>query len=321
MLAFADPGAPTIALDEIPHPGTLRCVAISDGRFDVVNHVLVESYLPGVLAGELYSHWKPTTFASQAIAARSFACAERVIFARTRHYDLVNTAASQMYVGSAAERRPHDAVEATRGVVLSYADALVPGYYSSCCGGRAAAAPDAIGSHPLNTLPPLQGRDLPDVCGNAPLYRWKMERSKDDVVRRIAAWGRSRKSEDAGAVRSLAGVDVEEVNPHGRPRRYRVRSTKGDGVVLDAEDLRQAVDYSTGGMSAPARRLWSAYLEIDVGRTRVEFAGRGHGHGVGLCQYGAEELAQNGRTFEEILAWYYPSVRLTQAFGGSLAAR
>src|SRR5262245_33837605 len=94
------------------YPGSLRLVARDDlspsgpqgaqasGFVDVINDVPVELYLPGVLAGELYSTWNAETFAAQAVAARSFACSEAALFSDRRHYDVTNTAASQMYLGA-----------------------------------------------------------------------------------------------------------------------------------------------------------------------------------------------------------------------------
>ena len=77
-----------------------------------------------------------TTHAAQAIAARSFACSEHAQFGH-RHYELTNTASSQVYVGSVKHHRAVEAVAMTRGTVLSYDGLLVPGSYSSCCGGGA----------------------------------------------------------------------------------------------------------------------------------------------------------------------------------------
>ena len=320
-LEFSSIGKPigaAITIQDQPYPGFARLVARSDaapGAYDVINHVSMEHYLPGVLAKELYAHWHLQTHAAQAIAARSFACSELTYFADRRHFDVTNTALSQAYIGLNSHPRAVDAVDMTRGVVLAYDGYLVPGYYSSCCGGTAAVARDAIGEHPYNDVPPLRGRDGADVCTEAPLYSWSIQRSRRDLARRVAAYGKARNIKTLARCRTVEAIEVAEINPHGRPRRYAVTTNRNKSVELDAEDLRRAIDCNDGPMPAPEQPLWSAHLAASFSRRSVRFDGRGHGHGVGLCQYGTETLAQRGETCSAILRWYYPDVEITSAYG------
>ena len=198
--------------------------------------------------------------------------------------------------------------------VVAYAGYLVPGYYSSCCGGKAATAQDAIGAHPYNDVPPLGGRDGADVCVEAPLYSWTIERPRREVARRLSAYGKARNIEALAQYRDVEAVEIAEVNPHGRPRRYAVTLDRDTVVELDAEDLRRAVDYRQGSMRGPEQALWSAYISATMSRRSVWFEGHGHGHGVGLCQYGAEALAQRGESCAQILRWYYPDVEITPTY-------
>jgi stage II sporulation protein D len=299
------------------YPGCVRLVPRDDlapGAYDVVNHVALESYLPGVLARELYRHWHPETFAAQAIAARSFACAEHSFFSDRRHYDLTDTAASQEYVGRDRDDRAADATAATRGVVLGYRGGLVTGYYSSCCGGLAADARDAIGHHPFNDVPPLRGRSGDDVCTEAPLYAWSIERPVRDVLERLRAFGVAQELEALAGIESLGAIEVSSVNPHGRPRAYVIRAHGDVQVTLAAEELRRALDHTTGGLAAPDPPVWSSNLRATIAGKEMQLDGHGYGHGVGLCQYGAEALARAGERHRAILAWYYPDVELQEAY-------
>ena len=160
------PEEPDLALCDRTYPGSFRFVARSDiepGAFDIVNLVLMEDYLPGVVAGELFDHWQLQTRAAQAIAARSYAASEHFHYDGRRPYDVSNTAASQVYLGRVPHRDSIKAVAMTRGVVLAGGGLLVPGYYSSCCGGLAASAVDALGPHPANDVAPLRRRRGVDV--------------------------------------------------------------------------------------------------------------------------------------------------------------
>jgi stage II sporulation protein D len=299
------------------YPGWIRLEprgSLSAEAVDVVNHVRLEDYLPGVLVRELFSQWHPETHAAQAVAARSFACAERAFFADRRHFDLTDDTASQMYIGDASQERAIEAVRATRGLVLAFADRLVPGYYSSCCGGLAADARDAIGEHPYNDVPPLAGRSGEDGCTDAPLYEWTIERSASDLRRRLAAFGERVDDQRLAAIGAVRAIRVASRNPHGRPRSYDLEQEDGALIPLDATTIRRGADFSAGPLPTPATPLWSSMFTAERSGDIIRFDGRGHGHGAGLCQYGAQALARQGRDADAILRWYYPQVELIRAY-------
>ncbi len=316
-MEHAGPDGPTITVSGHAYPGAVRLVAQPKqgaNAYDVVNHVPIERYLPGVLAKELYRHWHPTTYAAQAIAARSFACSEQSYRSRL-HYDLTNTASSQMYIGRAAHDIAIAAVRRTRGLVLAHRGCLVPGYYSSCCGGRAASAVDAISHHAFNAIPPLDGRPGPDVCTEASVYQWAIERPIDDVVERVRAWAGRNDIAGLGTMKRLLAIDVGERNAHGRPRTYELKTDGDEPVNLAAESMRRAVDYGGGGLGSVVKRLYSSSVAVTIADGKARFEGAGFGHGVGLCQHGAESLARAGMPSLGIVGWYYPGVEVTRAYG------
>lgn len=299
------------------YPGALHLSWRSDvgpGAFDVVNHVALESYLPGVLASELFSHWHVETFKAQAIAARSFASSEHAYFESRRHYDVTDTVSSQVYAGEVDLGKASVATRATRGVVLEYETRLVPGYYSSCCGGIAARAVDVIGSNPINAIKPLDGRGEHDVCTDAPVYEWVVRRSVDRLARRIAAYGERRGNEPLAMLERIQAFEVMESNRHGRPTRYRIVPAEGEPVELGAESLMRAMNHSNDDMDAPEDSLRSSFIEVESAGNEFVITGHGFGHGAGLCQYGAQALAKQGRSFIDILVWYYPGAELFSAY-------
>jgi stage II sporulation protein D len=310
-----------ILLGDTPYPGKLKAVALlaHDDKeratgFDIVNYVSLEQYLPGVLAKELYAHWDPQTFAAQAIASRSFACSEHAYFRDRRHYDLTDTQASQMYVGATRHGRSKTAVLDTEGQVLMYQNKLVPGYYSSCCGGLAAMAIDAIGRNPINDTPPLRGHDGQDVCTEAPVYRWHRNRTKSDMLQRLRGYGKAHGSATLESLTGLDSIEVADTNPHGRPTAYHVRGPRNEVAQIEAVRLRPALDYTHSGGKPPEHRMWSSYIYAHMANRDVKIEGCGFGHGVGLCQYGAEALAKTGSKAKAILAWYYPNAEIVKAY-------
>ncbi|MBT8484003.1 MAG: SpoIID/LytB domain-containing protein [Phycisphaerales bacterium] len=316
LTPVGNPGdaAATVFIEGESYPGHVRLVPHTKtaGRYDVVNHVPLESYLPGVLAGELYAFWRPATFEAQAVAARSYACSELAYRAR-RAYDLTSTARSQVY-GSETHEAADEGVARTRGMFLAYNGRLVPGYYSSCCGGVAADAVDVIGDHPYNAAPPLRGRAGVDVCAAAPLYTWTIERDRDDVTTRLALYGRANDNAVLADLHRVARIDVGAANRHGRPTAFVITNHRGETTQLEAETFRRVVDSTRGGRPRPKKPLWSSNLQVAIDDATVRFEGGGHGHGAGLCQHGAETLARSGRDAAEILEWYYPGVELYTAY-------
>jgi len=295
-----------IAGGEHRFAGVLHCIASESGSWHLVEHVSMEDYIPGVLAGELYAGWNVSCYAAQAVAARSFACME-VQMRSHRDWDVVASPASQAYVGITENRTAHEAQAMTRGMVLSWNEQLVPGYFSSCCGGLAATAVDQISPSPVNDIPPLEGHDGDDPCSNSPLFEWKIDRSARVLHRRLAAWSSHHRNHPLERLTSIESIDVHRRNRHGRPNILRITDRGGRRADLTIQEFLEASNFrGEGAPRSSMKPLWSGWSSGSVDRGRITIKGHGFGHGVGLCQYGAQELGVQGKSFREILKWYYP---------------
>ncbi len=302
--------------------GEIHLVArtdISAGAFDVVEAIPIERYLPGVLAKELYHHFEPQAFAAQAIAARSYALHERARRAALgSHFDVEASTMDQAYAGAGAHPRATEAVRATRGRVLTWRGETLRAYYSSTCGDRAASARDTwpvTSGYEFNAAAPLQARPRLCACAASPRHRWALERPASETADRLRAWG-----DEAGhAVRKLTelrSIDAEGRNETGRPNRYRVTDAAGQRFSLSAEELRVALNTRAKNrpdITATTRVLSGDLRCIQTGDT-LRLTGRGFGHGVGLCQFGADGLAKQGLDHRDILARYYPGATITYLY-------
>ncbi|MBM4111814.1 MAG: SpoIID/LytB domain-containing protein [Phycisphaerae bacterium] len=297
-------------------PGVLRLHERQDAGpvIDLVAVLPVERYLPGVLAKELYRSWDLETYRAQAIAARSYAVCEADHWKSRRHFDMVAGEASQAWIGETTRSVARRATDDTRGIVLLYERRVVPAYYSSCCGGAAADAVDAVSRNPEHDIPPLalgssaNGR-RPDCCRSAPTYSWTERFSLDDVSRRLAAWGRANGRADLASMRGIVAIDATKLAASGRVEQFRIADDAGSAATISAEAFRSAMNNGgegSRGSAEPSRRLKSSNFDAIVDGGSVEFSGRGHGHGVGMCQYGAEAMARAGRSWRQILSRYYP---------------
>lgn len=323
-LVPATTGTPALASG--PTPGAIPDLAPAPPVttplvFDVIEHVALEAYLPGVIAKELVPGWSPATFEAQAIAARTYAMHERQrSIALGERFDLESSQLDQVYAGDTSADRPHAAVRATSGLVLTFEGRLLRAYYSSTCGGRSNSArfvwPTTNGFE-FNLDGPIQGRGVCPHCTASPLYRWTVTRPRDELVRRISAYGR----DNGFGVRSLASLerlDVKASNPFGRPVAYRLVEKGGRWHTLSAEELRAACNW-TGSSGLPGvtrqTRVNSGDLTLTLKDGAVVLAGRGFGHGVGLCQFGAQGMAKQGAAAADILGFSYPGATLTRVYG------
>jgi stage II sporulation protein D len=300
-----------VALNGVSYRGTLRLIPAGTDRLRAVNVVPLEQYLASVIAKELYRDWHLQAYRAQAVAARTFALYQAKTYGKTHDHDVRADQSSQAYPGAAGETdKSRRAVDSTAGVVLTYRidgqRRLFRAQYSSCCGGRVNPA-DVL--QDSADIPPLRGGQVCTDCGEEPFastkYRWApVTIHQADVFNAILRRYPSR-------ARRLAGVDrvvVSERTDHGRPLFVKAYDTRGRAVRMRADDLRICLLYA--GLPA-AKRLYSMNCSIVNVGDSVRFTdGRGFGHGVGMCQYGAQSKAAKGWMAAEILDFYYPRAEL-----------
>jgi stage II sporulation protein D len=289
------------------------------GFFDVIAEMPVESYLPGVLERELYPAWPRQVFELQAVASRTYALHEREQARRAgRPFDVEVTQDDQVYGGQARAPRPIEAARSTRGQVLTYNGTLIRAYFSSQCGGRPASARWAWhgdGMPVFNQVRPLQGKKRPFACQQSPDYRWTVTRSEDDVTRRLRAYGRAT-GKPLGDVQRVREIVATERNEADRPTRYTITDTTGSTFEVAPEELRVGLNYGAPDLPPipPEARVRSGDLLVSVFSTQVRIQGRGKGHAVGLCQFCARGMAEQGSDWPSMVKDFYPGARVEKAY-------
>ncbi|MDX2115340.1 MAG: SpoIID/LytB domain-containing protein [Planctomycetota bacterium] len=318
------PTTPTAAAEAPASPATPASPAAQTAariEFDVIEHVPMEAYLPGVVSRELFPNWSLNAFKAQAIAARTYAMHERLRSRRSgEDFDLESTQLDQVYGGSVDHAVADRAVNETRGMVLVFEGLPLRAYYSSTCGGRPSRAasvwPTGRGFE-FNLAAPIQGAQGPETaCNFSPRYRWTLIRSREDLTRRLAAFGREQGLSVRG-LKQLARVDVDTATPDGRPLTYKIFDADGKWYPISAEQLRTACNWAgTSGRPAvnASTRVYSGDLVFTPRGEEFLIEGRGFGHGVGLCQFGAEGMSRAGSSAEQIVTHYYPGAVLEKAY-------
>jgi stage II sporulation protein D (peptidoglycan lytic transglycosylase) len=316
MLEIRREDQKALIIDGQAYPGELRLVPVGGNEIDVINLVHLEAYLPGVLKQELYDKWRLATYHAQAIAARSYTIWRMQTAAAGQTFDVeANPATAQAYVGLTTHQQCVRAVLQTTGLVLSEGNRIVPAFYSSTCGGVGMSPTDAFGND--MGFDCLEPKAHPAYCKDSKYFSWgPIYRDLPTLVRRIAGWGES-KNLPIKQLATIQAVAVTARNSGGRPTRFTITDAGGRQFTLPADSFRTACNYTVSGQVPLADnvKLKSAYVEVAVRGNQVLFTGgHGFGHGIGLCQFGAEALAEAGKDGEQILAVYYPGAKVQRAY-------
>jgi stage II sporulation protein D len=306
-------GNHVLGLNDQKYRGQLRLTVNPDGRtFNVINFVPLEPYLAGVVGAEMPDYWEPEALKAQAIAARTYCLYSKRHTGRNRNWDVSSTQSSQVYRGVNAESSlVWNAVNATYGQVLvlrgrrSWSDGLFPAYFSAVCGGHTEASEHVFG----DSAEPLRGVPCPYCRETArmTLFYWPMAQFDRDVVtRRLVE--KYPKLEALGAIKGLEIADRSDYGSFSRITRVRLIGETGKTDTVRGEDLRLALD-PTG------RKIQSTVCKIvPWGNGWAFLSGRGWGHGVGLCQYGAQGMARLGKSCPDILQHYYPNSEIVNLY-------
>lgn len=260
------------------------------GNVFIINDILVDDYLKGVLPWEANPKWPIEALKAQAVASRTYAMF-RALQRRHEPYDLSNTVMSQVYKGKQIENETTDfAIETTRGQILTYQGKIFPAYFHSTCGGQTTAAHHVW---PVTPSPVLQGT-LCNFCEASKHYAWHRKFTEDEIINKL--------NQNGYKFTEIDRLLVKNVDNSGRAQIIQVQYGKKE-IDLKANDFRIWVD----PMEFKSTKIESLKKS---GNTFLVF-GHGWGHGVGMCQYGMKRLAELGYSYEQILEYYYPGSQIT----------
>jgi stage II sporulation protein D len=305
-------GADFFSLNGTDYRGTLRLVVNEGGdSFDAVNYIGLESYLAGVVGAEMPNYWEPEALKAQTIAARTYCLYIKKRFGSQRSWDLGKTQAHQVYRGMEAESpQVRSAVNNTKGKVLvcrqdDAGEGIFPCYYCSACGGHTENSKHVFG----DSFAPLVGVACP-YCMDAarpkyyfwPTARFDGEEVSEKLIERYP------KLQELGKITDITASEQSDFGQFSRLTRIRLAGTAGKTDSVRAEDLRLTID-PNGSI------LRSTICEISKSGSEWVFRfGRGFGHGVGMCQCGAQAMARQGGKAEQILEYYYPNSRIAGGY-------
>jgi stage II sporulation protein D (peptidoglycan lytic transglycosylase) len=282
--------------DGRPYRGALELRRTPAGQVTVVNVLDLESYLYGVIKGEVDPRWPPEAVRAQAVAARTLAVQRMVAHPTAQGassadagFDLPATTDAQVYLGAGVEDPAATAaVDATRGLVLTYDGRPIFAAYHSNSGGHTEDSENVWGT----LYPYLRG--VPDPYAlDAPGAVWSTMLPLAAIEAALHRGGAD--------LTGLDEVAPGRVTPWGRVVTVLLRGRDGRTQEMNANRFRLLVGASV---------LRSTMFTVARQGAAAGFTGRGSGHGVGLDQWGARAMAAHGFTFEQILKYYYTGVAI-----------
>ena len=286
------------------------------GTCEVVNQVDVERYLDGLVNAEFSSRWNEEAVAAQVIAARTYAYFQ---MKATRlkgdtNFDVDATTKDQVYDGSIREDYlASKSVQRTRGIILSAAGTgnklPIKAFYHSTCGGTT-ELPEKVwgGKHPGFKRGVTCG-----FCGKSPRFSWSLNLHGTELSDLLLKDFRKRRLASGPALSarsSLIAMGVSGFDASGRVDAMIVKFKQPDGSVV----AKTLTGIRLREILGAARLRSTAFQVVSLGNGEWTLKGHGNGHGVGLCQWGAKGMGDQGYRAADILKHYYPDTILTRAW-------
>lgn len=293
-------------------------VTAQNGSMVILNIVPLEEYLYGVVPEEAVPSWPKAALEAQAVAARTYAL-YTMEENKGKAYDISTTTNHQVYKGSSSEYdSTTQAVNSTRGMVMTYGGHPINALFHSDGGGYTESSVNVWGSH----LPYLQG--APDYSRNKGTSFWVETTSRKALEEKLRAAGKSVGSLKSIQLSSLTKGPMKSSDRgiSGRVKEATFIGTKGK-VTVSGQSIMAILGLKSTlfdfyiGQKPPASRSGlggKVNHSFSSGNQPVYVVGAGWGHGLGMSQWGAAAMAEDHRTIKDyyktILTHYYKGVTI-----------
>lgn len=252
-----------------------------DGYF-LINVVDLEEYVKGVVAGEAGIHWPEEALKAQAVLARTYAVAH-IIRNRTKNfYDVTSSVFHQIYRTDEGTEEIEKAVKETKGQILTYSGEPIIAFYHACSVGKTEDPKEVFGRE----YPYLKPVEVPSTP--SPYSMWE-KKIPFEMLEKVLS------------IEKIFHVSILTYTSTGRAKEIEFSDGKNKKVIK-ATELRRLLQWN----ALPSTMIKSVKIKEDG----VVFEGNGFGHGVGMCQWCAFQMAQEGKTYREILQYFYPQTEI-----------
>ncbi len=269
--------------------GTILIQQVNEEAITVINELGIDEYLCGILPREVSPSWPMETLKAQALASRSFAL-KNLGRHNSEGYNLCSKVHCQVYGGMEGEdERTNQAVNDTYNEVVLYKEDLANTVFFSNCGGKTESS---INAWETSTATPYLKSVRCKYCKDFKHHEWGQFLTAEQITAALAKFS---------VELPIQSISVLSRGASGRVTTFKVKSLS-DVVKIRASQFRMALgpDVIRSTFITNIRKKGSGFY----------FAGKGWGHGVGLCQEGALGMAERGASYRKIIKFYYPGTRI-----------
>ncbi len=281
----------------------------------IVNELPVEEYLYAVVPSEMPASYEMEALKCQAVCARSYAYCQMLTYGYPEYYAHVDDSVSyQVYGNSKEQETTTRAVKETSGKKLWYQNQVVKTYYYSTSAGHSTSV-EAWGTTLSDSNSYLKGVPICDEQGIAyeeklPWYRWEANVPQELLGNLIEL-------NTGKEIGNLVNIEVTKQGVGGIALELKITGSSKTITIATENKIRKALGGSgyeitkqDGTVIKSSNLLPSAFFTIEKNGKSYIIKGRGYGHGIGMSQNGANEIAKSGKTYEQILQFFYPNTQV-----------
>ena len=285
------------------YSGDFLVVYSDNNRLLVIDRLPVEDYLLGVLPPEMAvksnQPKRLEALKAFAVCARTFAEIKKVKW--NTYFDITDDVRDQVFGGTRISTElDRQAIIATSNEVLKYNKKLAQVFYHSACGGILEDPANIFSGKVDNYLVSKKDGDENPNCEISPTFNWEESYTHSDLIKLLTAKNLLTKKQ-----RVIKDIEISDTFTSGRVKEIRIKFSNADDVLLQASEIRK-VFTRTDKKGMLRSSLFVLSKEIKKGKfKKVTLNGKGSGHGVGLCQWGAMNLSEKEKNYHEILDFYF----------------
>jgi stage II sporulation protein D len=286
-LLYVQPAEGNVTVSGEEYKGNF-ILAHKNGKLQLINQVDIEDYVYSVIRYESWPGWPVEVNKAFAIAIRSYVIAKILERKKNKqHYHIKNSNVHQTYKGVHTSPILKQAVEETQGLILTHNKKPIVAMFDCCCGGIIPAHIAEVN----HTQAPYLSRSYPcNFCKSCKIYTWNLEYTTEELL-------------DLLHIKARADTDIRDIVIKKRDRA---------GIVQKVSIATKHREYIFSGkqLYSLIQRIKSFCYSVKKVGKKIQFSGKGYGHHLGICQWGARRMLDHGYTFKDMLSFYYPSTTI-----------
>jgi stage II sporulation protein D len=284
-----------IQFNGISYPGIFSLERTSNATY-LVNHTGLETYLECVLPHEAVPSWPDEVLKAMAIACRSYAVTrvsqKRALSREWPYpYDLQSGVLDQVYKGYSSEINLKRIIDSTKGIILTHRRKPILAMFSSVCGG---VIPQAKKAQVFEIAPYLKRPYACTYCKDHKLFRWEHTMPYSELEEPLR--------KEFSELKTIKSVSIDSFDPAGVAQYMVITDSNKKVFRMPAHDFRMLF----------YKNIRSICCEIVPDLHVLNIKGKGYGHHIGLCQWGAYAMDLKGHSYRSILSFFYPGTLLSR---------